>query len=172
MHFFHCATFSLSCFSLLWRTIICAPTQLIHSSQQDSSLFHGLARTFNETNPAAPGLQLTRYTHHVSIDRGTWKISDTMSLALTICNWEPDPATIQAVLISALAAVGKKPAAGLVDRTFTQKSNNRYNTLLFEISPRYDHHQLTWGDVGEVLGSTVCWNSMRRRSGGTRYILL
>ena len=172
MHFFHCVTFSLGCFSLLWRTIICAPTQPIHSSQLDtgcSTLFTGLASPFNDSNPGGPGLSTTRNTHHVSIDRGTWKISDTMSLALSICNWEPDPATIQTVLIAASAAVGKKPAAGLLDRTFTQKSNNRYNTLLFEISPRYTNYQLTWGDVGEVLGehgllefyeTTLKWNTI------------
>lgn len=172
MQFFHSVAFSFGCVPLLWRTTICAPTDPIYSSRLDagcSSLFTGLANSFNESNSGAPGSSPATYTHQVFIDRGTWKISDTMSLALTICNWEPNPATIQAVLLAALVAIGKKPATGLLDRKFTQRSSNRYNTLLFEISPDDVHYQLTWGDVGEVLGehgllefyeTTQRWNTI------------
>ena len=172
MHFLNSTAFSLGFIHLFWSTTFCAPTQPIHPSQLETScggLFTDIANPLNSSNSAAPDSTPTRGTRRVSIDHGSWKISDTMTLGITICNWEPDPATIQAVLIAALAAVGKKPAAGLLERKFTQRSNNRYNTLLFEISSHYIHNQLTWGDVGEVVGehglleffqTTQRWNTV------------
>ena len=172
MHFFHFIACSGACLPLFWHTTFCAPSQPTYSSQLDTGcdgLFPGTRSLWNLSNSSAPGLSPASYSHNVAIDRGTWRISDTMSLALIICNWEPDPATIQAVLVAALGAVGKKPAEGLLDGKFTQRSNNRYNTLLFEISPSHIHHQLTWGDVGEVVGehgllefyeATQKWNTI------------
>ena len=171
MHFFRFAAFSLGYFALFWRITTCAP-QPIHPSRLDIScgdLFIGLANPFNDSDSSSSASPSTQHTHGFSTNRGTWKISDTMSLAITICSWKPDPATIQAVLVAAHAAIGKKPSAGLVDETFTQRSDNRYNTLLFEIIPRHVQSQLTWGDVGEVLGEhgllefyeeTQWWNTI------------
>lgn len=88
----------------------------------------------------------------VGIDHTTWKISNTISLAITICNWEPSPSTIAAVLLAAATAVSKKPAAGLLEEKFIQRSGNKYNNLYFEISPGYIYRRLTWGDVEKVLG--------------------
>lgn len=82
----------------------------------------------------------------------TWTISDTLHLAVTICNWEPDPVTILAVLAAAESAIGKKSATALLEKRFVQKSSNKYNTLLLEIGPHSWERSITWGDVGEVLG--------------------
>ena len=109
--------------------------------------------TFSGPNICRPGVPVINSSAQISIDHTTWTISDSLSLVITICNWEPSPVTIVAVLAAALEVVGKKPATGLLDRKFTQRSQNKYNTLYFEISPDYDHKRLMWADVGEVLGS-------------------
>lgn len=172
MNFFHCVALSFGCMPLIWRSIYCTPTLPVYSSRLDSgcsSLFSDLANPFKHSNSSAPGSLPAKYTHRGSINRAGWRINDDLRLELTICGWEPDPVTIHAVLVKALDTVGKKPAAGLLDRKFTQRSNNRYNTLLFEISPRFTNYQLTWGDVGEAVGenglldfyeTTQQWNTV------------
>lgn len=142
----------VSGFFIYWRTVISAPTQPAFSNELNagsSSLIINLAKPLNDSVLSELN---SSSVNDLTIDHMTWRISDTLSLAVTICNWGPDPATILKVLAAADTAVGKKLAAGLLDRKFTQKSDNKFNTLLFEITPGHIYRHLTWGDVGEVLG--------------------
>lgn len=154
MHLHQRLAVCLGCISIFCRTAISAPTQpassnLLHTG---SNLSINLPRPFNNSLLCGLGSSATNDLREVAIDHGTWSISDTLSLKVTICNWEPDPVTILAVLAAAESTVGKKPATNLLSQRFVQKSKNKYNTLLFEIAPHYVHKILTWSDVGEVLG--------------------
>ena len=131
-------------------TVFCAPTE---------PAFPALLNAANGLNIIAPKPlnhsicgQLDSLSTKYSVDKTFWSISDTLSLALVICNWSPDPDTIKAVLAAAATTVGKKPAAGLLDGTFTQRSKDKYNTLYFEITPDHFNKGLTWEDVAEVVG--------------------
>ena len=139
---------------MLWRIAFCAPTQPAISSPLNAG--NGLTLTLpkpdNNTVLGEICLSWSNHSAGLGIDHMTWTISDTLSLAVTICNWTPDPATILAVLAAAETAVGKKPAALFLDKKFRVNSDNKYNTLLFEISPGYIYKRLTWAHVGEVLG--------------------
>ena len=151
----HFISICLGCLFLFLHTAFCAPTQPTVIRSHNAA--HGLniikpSSLFNDAVCGEAPSSSTSDAAKVGIERMTWEISATLSLALVICNWEPDPNTIQAVLTAAEAAIGKKSATELLNQKFTQKSNNRYNTLLFEISPEYTNERLTWGDVGEVLG--------------------
>lgn len=139
---------------MFWPIASCAPTQPAISSplSAGNDLTITLPKPDNTTILGEMCLSSTNHSAGLGIDHMTWTISDTLSLAVTICNWAPDPATILAVLAAAQTAVGKKPAAGLLDKMFRVNSNNKYNTLLFEISPGYVYRRLTWEHVGEVLG--------------------
>ena len=154
MHFLQRVAVCLCCLFLFLRTTLCGPTQPASSGllTASSSLIISLPSPVNESAFCVIGSSSKNSQGSVKWDKTTWTISDTLSLALTICNWEPDPKKIQAVLEAAAQAVGKKPATTLLEKKFTQKSNNKYNTLLFEITPGYVDKRLTWGDVGEVLG--------------------
>lgn len=106
-----------------------------------------------------PSLSLLSPQHHplnLTIDHTSWTLTPTLSLALTICNWEPAPATIRAVLAAAAQTAGKRPADALVEKKWVVRSDNKYNTLYFEIGPQQgaggQRKLLTWGDVGAVLG--------------------
>ena len=145
------------CISIFSRTALGAttpPSLSILPNAGSSDLILALPHGFNESTLCGSGPQSR--SHHgeaVGVDKGTWRISETLSLAIVICNWSPDPATIQAVLAAAALTVGKKPATALLEENFVQKSNNRYNTLYFEIGPGdVVEKRLTWGVVGEVLG--------------------
>ncbi|KAL8667325.1 MAG: hypothetical protein Q9202_000899 [Teloschistes flavicans] len=140
---------------LFWDFAYCAPFNLSTPSLPIfacSNLLPNLRPLIKDTNLNGIPSLATNHSAQVSINHGKWYISDTLSLDVTICNWEPDPATILAVLAAAELAIGKKPAGGLLQEKFTQKSNNKFNTLLFEITPGFIEKLLTWGDVGEVLG--------------------
>ena len=137
------------------HTAISAPTRPVWPEPLSSGndlCFPNLPGSSGELNPGTFNSSAIKYSTEVGVAHTTWKISDTLSLAVTICNWEPSPDTIIAVLAEAATVVGKKPATGLLDRKFTQRSHNKYNTLYFEISPGYTYRHLTWGDVGELLG--------------------
>ena len=128
------------CLSLSARTAWSAPASpalSILSNAGSSEPILGLHSPVNESTLC--GLGSSSSSHHGALgwDKETWRISETLSLALTICNWEPDPATIQAVLAAAALTVGKKPATTLLEKKFTQRSSNKYNTLYFEISPGF-----------------------------------
>ena len=147
------------CFSLFSRTALGAPAPpslSILRNAGSSSLTLSLPRPINESTLCGLGpSSSSRNNHGGPVDwvKGTWRISETLSLAITICNWTPDPSTIQAVLVAAAAAVGKKPATALLEENFVQRSNNRYNTLYFEIGPGAgEEKRLSWGVVGEVVG--------------------
>ena len=150
----------LGCISIFSRTAYCAPTPpslstLSLPNAGSSDLTLSLPHPINESTLCELGSSSSSNAHGGAVDRvkGTWRISETLSLAITICNWTPDPSTIQAVLLAAAATVGKKPATALLEENFVQKSNNRYNTLYFEIGPGDgEEKRLTWGVVGEVLG--------------------
>ena len=147
--------------SNLWYQIIlcgiafCAPSLMPGRSNQldaDRDPFFNLPKPLNHTAsgvlvspPANNSSELTWY-------ETTWRISDTLSLELTVSDWRPDPQTIFDVLTAAQAVVGKKVALSLVDGKFVQKSANKYNTLLFEIEPDRVYTGLTWGDVAKVVG--------------------
>lgn len=149
------------CFSYLAifsRTAFCAPTSpslSILPNGGSSDLTLTPFSPINGSTLCGPDSLSSTGPHGAAVDwvKGTWRISDTLSLAIIICNWAPDPATISAVLFAAAITVGKKPATALLEQKFTQKSDNKYNTLYFEIGPGHVAEKgLTWGVVGEVLG--------------------
>ena len=147
-----CPTTCLSYFFLFWSIAIGAPPQPALPYLLDTGCHDLFTKLPRPLIPDGFGLSPTNLSGTIGIDRMTWTISDTLSLALVICNWMPSPETIEAVLAAAATSIGKKPAAGLLERKFVQRSDNKYNTLYFEISPGYIYKRLTWGDVGEVLG--------------------
>ena len=143
------------CLSLSSRTAWSAPASpalSILPNAGSSEPILGLHGPVNESTLCGLGSSSSSHRGALGWDKQTWRISETLSLALTICNWEPDPATIQAVLAAAAVTVGKKPATTLLEKKFTQRSDNKYNTLYFEISPGFIYRRLSWGVVGEVLG--------------------
>ncbi len=154
MHFLQRVAVCLGCFFTILHTSTSAPTQPASSNllNTGNDLSINLPQPFNNSLLAGHGSSSSNPWRDVGIDHMTWTISDTLSLAVTICNWQPDPATILAVLAAADSTVGKKPATGLLAQKFTLKSDNKYNTLLFEIGPGYVEKRLTWSDVEEVLG--------------------
>ena len=139
--------------SLYLESAVCAPTSSAFPILSDAGndLALALSKPFNGSNLGAFRLS-SNYSAELGWEKTTWKISDTMSLDIVVCNWEPDPDTILVVLAAAETTVGKKPGATRLDKKFTQRSNNKYNTLYFEIRPDYGVPRLTWGDVAEVLG--------------------
>ncbi|KAL8727564.1 MAG: hypothetical protein Q9166_005970 [cf. Caloplaca sp. 2 TL-2023] len=83
----------------------------------------------------------------------TWSITDNLSLTINVGPWQLSPERILEALAAADTAIGKKPAARLLDGKFVQKTGSRINTLLFEIGPGFiDPKRLTWADVAQVLG--------------------
>ena len=145
----------LGCCFILWHAAFSAPAQL--TAPRSLNAANGLdvispSNLLNDDMCGEPTSSSRSGAAKLGILRTTWQISEVLSLALVICNWELDPNTIQAVLTAAEASIGKKAAAELLTQKFTQKSNNKYNTLLFEIGPEYSDKGLMWGDVGEVLG--------------------
>ncbi len=129
--------------------ISCAPNNRLN---RGSDLSINLPNPLNVKNVGGLCPTSTNDPTGLGIEKTSWTISDSLTLAITICNWQPDPATILAVLAAAENAVGKKPLEGLLEKKYTVKSNNKYNTLYFEISPGWTGKKLTWGDVGDVLG--------------------
>lgn len=151
MHF-RLSALCVSGFFIFWRTAFSAPAQPALSNHLNAGSSSLVIDPSQPLNHSVLGGGNSSSVNGLTDEYLTWPISDTLQLAVTICNWAPDPATIMKVLTAAHTAIGKKPAAGLLDGTFTQKSDNRFNTLLFEISPGDTYKRLTWGDVGEVLG--------------------
>ena len=92
-------------------------------------------------------------TGEVTYPAGIWDISPTLSLDIDIGEWRLSPEKILGTLEAAENAVGKKPAAALLEEKFTQRTGSRLNRMVFEIGPDVeDEKRLTWGDVAEVLG--------------------
>ena len=101
----------------------------------------------------SPSLSTSPHGEAVDWIKGTWRISNTLFLAMTICSWTPDPATIVDVLEAAATIAGKKPATALLEEKFVQTSKNKYNKLYFEIGPgETEGSYLTWGEVAQVVG--------------------
>ena len=173
MHFRHFAV-SLSAFSIptiLLQSAFSAPTQPALSNQLDTGtgLAINLLRPPNNSVLSTLNSASVNHSANFKVEDLKWEITDDLYLALTVCDWEPDPATIRAVLAAADTTVGKKPSAGLLEKKFIQKSNNRYNTLLFVIYTDHWNRRLTWGDVAQILGPnglpkfydlTQQWNSV------------
>lgn len=149
MSFRQCFTFCLSGLCIFGRTASCVPTE---------AAFPPFRNTGNGLNIIAPKLLNNSACGELDSladvlwERRRWPISNTLTLELNICKWKLDAETVQAVLAAAAVTVGKKSAAVVLDRTFIQKSSNKYNTLKFEITPDYFHSGLTWGDLAEILG--------------------
>lgn len=171
MYFHQSVSVRLGYFFIIWHTATCAPTQPAPSNllNTGNDLSLNLPQSFNNSLLGGLSSLSTNPLRDVGIDHMTWIISDTISLEVTICNWQPDPKTILAVLAAADTVVGKKLAKGAVSEKFTLKSANKYNTLLFEIQPHNFDKVLTWGDVAEVLGpnglpkfyeETMLWNTV------------
>lgn len=154
MHFFERIDVFWGCLFAILHTTVCAPTQPASSGLLDigNELSHNLPLPFNNSLLGGHGPSLIYPLRDVGIDHMKWTISDTLHLDVTICNWAPDPRTMLAVIAAAESSVGKKPATALLSKKFTIKSDNKYNTLLFEIGPGYVDKRLMWSDVGEVLG--------------------
>ena len=130
--------------TIFWRIVSCSPIQ-----QPPLLANNACARI--DLLPLS--LSLPPHPPNLTIDHTTWSITPTLSLAITICNWQPSPTTILAVLSAANTAAGKKPADLLLEKTFVQRSDNKYNTLYFEIGPGIGgDKKLRWADVGDVLG--------------------
>ena len=143
--------FCFGCLSLFSRTAWSAPASpalsiLPNAGSGDPTL--GLHSPVNGSTLCGLGSSSSSRHGALGWDKQTWRISETLSLALTICNWEPDPATIQAVLAAAAVTAGKKPTTTLLEKKFTQRSNNKYNTLYFEISAGFIYRRLCWGGLG------------------------
>ena len=153
MHFRHFAV-GLSACSILSHVAFSAPAQPGSSSQLNtaSSLSLDLLKPFNNSVLNTANSASVNHPVNLTVHRVRWGIGGVLCLEIEVCDWKPDPATIREVLAAADVAAGKKSAAGLVEGTFTQKSKNRFNTLLFEIGPDDPSEQLTWGDVAEILG--------------------
>ena len=149
MSFRQCFTFCLSGLCIFFRTALCVPTE---------AAFPPFRNIGNGLNVIAPKTLNTSACGELGSsadivrERRRWPISEALSLELNICNWKLDAETVQAVLAAAAVTVGKKSAAVVLDRKFIQKSNNKYNTLNFEISPDHFHPGLTWADLAEILG--------------------
>lgn len=173
MHFHQRVSVWLGYFSIIWRTATCVPTQRAASNllNIDNDIYLPLNLSLPFSNSLFDGLSSssTNPLRDVGIDHMTWIISDTISLAITICNWQPDPKTILAVLAAADTIVGKKAAKDVLTQKFTQRSDNKFNKLLLEIKPDSFDKVLTWGHVAEVLGpkglpkfyeETRLWNTV------------
>ena len=145
-------TTCLSFFFLFWSIAVCAAAQPALPYLLDTGCHNLYTNLPRPLIPEGFALSPTNFSSTIDTERATWRISDTLSLALVICSWQPSPETIQAVLAAAATSIGKKPAAGLLEQKFVQRSDNKYNTLYFEISPGHVYKRLTWGDIGEVLG--------------------
>ena len=147
MQFRQCLTVCLGGLGIFWRTAFCAPAQ-----PASSSTLHA-GNSFSIIAPKPLNGSVCNELGSLAWHETTWKITDTpLSLDMVICNWELNPDVILVVLEAAATTVGKKPAAALLDKKFTQRSNNKYNTLYFEIGPGFIERKLSWGDVGDVLG--------------------
>ena len=144
------------CLAVFSRTTSGAPASpalsILPNAGSGGDLTLGLPQQVNGSTLCDIGSLRGNHNGAVSWEKGTWRISDTLKLAIVICNWTPDPTTIQAVLAAAAVTAGKKPALAVLLDKFVQRSNNRYNTLYFEIGPEDEKRLLTWGVVGEVLG--------------------
>lgn len=154
---------SLSFFIVLFNVTSSAPTQPVFSYPRDAGndLPRTLAQPFNSSirpevaqrvNTSDSNTSSTNPSTEVGYWTVTWSISDTLSLTINIGAWVLSPEKILHTLDSAQTAVGKKEAGALLDGKFTQETGSRINTMIFEISPGWDHRRLTWADVGEVLG--------------------
>ncbi len=158
---------SLSFFFALSCLTSSAPTQSAFSNLPDagSDLSITLPQTFNSSiglavaqrvNTSDSNIGFGSSSTNISTEVGywtvTWSISNTISLTINIGAWVLSPEKILHTLEAAQIAVGKKQAAALLDRKFTQETGGRINTMIFEISPGWDYRRLTWADVGEVLG--------------------
>ena len=136
------------------HAVFCAPTITEPTLLQGGD--HGL--TINAPTPlnyTASGVPIpppTSNSTQLKWYETTWKITETLSLEVTISEWQPDPQTIFDVLLAAQTTVGKKVGESLVEEKFVQKSANKYNTLLFEIKPDRIFTGLTWSDVAKVVG--------------------
>ena len=149
MNFRRIVTAYLSGLCILGRTVLCSPAEAAFSTFRNAG--NGLSiitpKLLNDSACGELGSSAD-----VLWERRTWPISDTLFLALNICSWKLDAETVQAVLDAAAVTVGKRSATGVLDKTFIQKSNKKYETLNFSVSPDHFNHGLTWADVGEVLG--------------------
>ena len=149
MKFRHSVTVCLSGLCILGRTAFCIPTEASFPNLRNTG--NGLSiicpKLLNDSACDEPG-----FSADVVWERRKWQISDTLSLALNICSWKLDAELVQAVLAAAAVTVGKRSAVGILEKTFIQKSKNKYNTLNFEISPDHFNPGLTWADIAEILG--------------------
>ena len=149
MYFRQVVSACLSGLCILGRTALCVPTE---------ATFSNLRNTSNDLSIVAPKLVNGSACGELGSsaetlwERRRWPIGDTLSLELIICNWKLEAEVVQAVLAAAAVTVGKRSAVGILDKTFIQKSNNKYNTLNFEISPDLFNPGLTWADAAEILG--------------------
>ena len=100
------------------------------------------------TGLASPSTNLSTEVGYHTV---TWDINQTLSLVINIGTWELTSEKILVTLRAAQTAVGKKQGAALLDGKFTQETGTRINTMIFEISPGWDHRLLTWADVAQVL---------------------
>ena len=113
---------------------------------------YGTQRLNTSVFNLATNSPLANNSINVEVWPATWKINNELTLDLRIGAWELAPEKIIATLEAAKHAIGKKPAAALLQKKFTQETGSRINTMIFEITPGYIDKLLTWGDVGEVLG--------------------
>ena len=167
MHFHRRVAAFLSSFVVLSCLTSSAPTQSASSYLPDAG--DDLSITLPQILNSSIGLELAQRVNtsdsntgsassstNLSTDVGywtvTWSISATLSLTINVGAWVLAPEKILHTLEAAQNAVGKKPAAALLDGKFTQETGSRINTMIFEISPGWDYRRLTWADVGEVLG--------------------
>lgn len=178
MHHFHRRfSASLSFFIVLAASASSAPTtpqsafsHLPNAATHDLSIVQQTPNNSSTAGPdIAPGVNTTDHsilkfgpssqsnlsspTGGITRWAGVWDISPTLSLGIDIGEWRLSPEKVIDTLGAAEIAVGKKPAAGVLEGMFTQRTGSRLNTMVFEIGPEpEDERRLNWGDVAEVLG--------------------
>ena len=104
-----------------------------------------------ESSPSSPSNNSS--TGGVTYPAGIWDISPNLFLSIDIGEWRLSPEKVLGTLEVAEIAVGKKPAAALLEGKFTQRTGSRLNMMVFEVGPvAIDERRLNWGDVAEVLG--------------------
>lgn len=151
----------LACFILSRYTCLAAPNPIsIESLNENGRVPISIVQSSTNTsfNPSLqplnqisqhPSLNPTRRLQFTPVE---WILSPTLTLEANIGSWKYEKERIRELLRLATKTVGKKPADRLLDEKFTQEEGSRLNTLYFEIGPVHVDSELTWGDVGVLLG--------------------
>ena len=157
-----CVAYALFLCSSLWFTIAWplsadwvgdASNELSDDSLQVVERSTGFPQLFKNSNSSGSvGATDLSFTNRLGSRTFIWEITDVLSLTINPGHYHLPSEKVLATLSAASVAVGKKPAAALLEQKFTQKTGSIINRMIFEIEPDPGDMKLTWADVGEVLG--------------------